>query len=486
MFTNYEKIFNPGKIAIIGVSANDGGQGFGSGILLSIQTMGFAGDIFPVNPKGGSFSGLTIYKKIEDIPGTIDFAIISVPAHTVPGILEACRQKGAAGAEILSSGFEELGTKQGFELEEEIRKIAAKGIRVIGPNCFGIYCPKSGLTFLANPDLPRETGPVAFLSQSGGMASDFMSTGKWMGFRFSKAVSFGNGADLRETELLRYLGDDPETGVISMYVEGIKDGNDFFETIKNVARKKPIIICKGGLSRAGRKAVVSHTASMGGSRVIWESILQQVHAVQVRDMQEMAQACLAFSFLPQKRFASISVVGGGGALGVVACDAAEANSIEVPSFSPELRALIEAPLPKPGSSGGNPVDVGNPYISPQVLKEVLLHAAKDDRIDLQVLITLLHHFKVMARSLPGKSVAGVMPYRELADAVGDVVTTTGKPVIVVLQNAQRGTDDLDVVELTAKARQAFIERRIPVFDEIGDALRALKHVNTYYQRGNNE
>lgn len=480
MFKDYEKIFHPRRIAIIGISANAGGQGFGSGILLSIQAMGFAGDIFPVNPKGGSFAGLNFYKRIEDIPGDIDFAIISVPAHTVPGILEACRQKGAAGAEILSSGFEELGTKQGFELEAEIRKIAARGIRVIGPNCFGIYCPKSGLTFLANPDLPRETGSVAFLSQSGGMASDFMSTGKWMGFRFSKAISFGNGADLRETELLRYLGDDPDTGVIAMYTEGIKDGDDFFTILKNVARKKPVIICKGGLSRAGRKAVISHTASMGGSRIIWESILRQAQAVQVRDMQEMAHACLAFSLLPPHRFTSISVIGGGGALGVIACDAAEANGIEVPSFSPELKAQIEAPLPHPGSSGGNPVDIGNPFISPKVLKEVLLHAAEDDRIELQILITLLHHFKFLTRIHKGKSIADVVPYRGLADVVGEVATKTGKPVIVVMQNALRGPDDLDVMELIAKSRQVFIEHGIPVYDEIGDALRAVRHVNSYY------
>ena len=362
---DYEKMFHPKRIAILGVSPEGASVGLGNGLLLALQAMGYEGEIFPVNPRGGTFAGLNIFRKVEDIPGEIDFAIIAVAARMVPESLEACRKKGAAGAEIISSGFSELGTPEGISLEQEIREIASRGIRVIGPNCFGIYCPKSGLTFMPSPDLPRETGPVAFLSQSGGMASDFTSIGKWMGLRFSKVVSFGNGADLREVDFLQYLHDDPETRVISMYVEGIKNGESFFQTIKSVARKKPVIVYKGGLSEAGQRAVVSHTASMGGSRVIWPAILRQVHAIQVQDMQEMAQASLAFSLLPERVFQGVSVIGGGGALGVAACDAAESFGIGIPSFSSELKARIETFLPKPGSSAANPVDVANPYVPPQ-------------------------------------------------------------------------------------------------------------------------
>ncbi len=293
----YEKMFHPGRMAIFGVSLEGGSVGLGNGFLLALQAMGYKGEIFPVNPKGGSFSGLNILKSIEDIQGDIDFAIIALAARMVPDALEACRKKGAAGEEILSSGFSELGTPEGISLEREISRIAARGIRVIGPNCFGIYCPKSGLTFMPSPDLSRESGPVAFLSQSGGMASDFANTGKWMGIRFSKVVSFGNGADLREIELLRYLGEDPETRVISMYVEGIKDGDLFFRTMKSVAGKNPVIVYK---------------------------------------------------------------------------------------------ERIETYLPKPGCSGANPVDIANPYVPPQQLKEVLRHAATDERIDLQVMISLLY------------------------------------------------------------------------------------------------
>nr|HOO47703.1 CoA-binding protein [Deltaproteobacteria bacterium] len=307
----FERIFHPKNIAIIGVSSK--GSMFGSGIFNSLSAIGFEGGIYPVNPKGGEFNGRRLYENIGEIPAEIDFAIIAVPAERVPAALEECRTAGVAGVEILSAGFSETDTQRGRELEEEIRRIAARGIRVVGPNCFGIYCPASGLTLLPGPDLSRQSGHVAFLSQSGGMSIDFAHIGKWMGVRFSKVISFGNGADLRETELLEYLGDDPETKVIGMYIEGVKDGRGFFEVLKSVAAKKPVIINKGGLSQAGSRAVASHTASMGGSKVIWESLLRQAGAVQVDDLWEMAHTCLVFSHLPERVCRGITIAGGGGA-----------------------------------------------------------------------------------------------------------------------------------------------------------------------------
>ena len=467
-------------MAIVGVSA-DSSVGFGNGILVACRAMGFAGEILPVNPRGGSFAGQELYRSVDDIPGQIDFAVIAVPAAAVPAALEACRRKGAAGAEVITSGFAELGTPEGIALERRIKEIAATGIRVVGPNCFGIYCPRSGLTLLPGPDLSRESGPVAFLSQSGGMSIDFAHAGKWMGVRFSKVVSFGNGADLRETELLRYLGDDPETGVVALYVEGVEDGDAFFAAARKVATHKPVVVYKGGLSEAGQRAVVGHTASMGGSRAIWSSVLRQVNAVQVQGLSEMAQACLAFSLLPARTYRGISVIGGGGALGVAGGDAAEMNSISIPLLAPELQARIDAFLPKPGSSPGNPIDVANPFFPPQGLRDVLRLAAEDERVELQVVTSLLYHYKSQASAL-GRAVADVAPFRELAEAAGDVAEETGKPVAFVLPSLKRGLDDLDVLEVLARAQAAFLDRGIPVFDDIADTLRAVGHLNTYYGR----
>ncbi len=476
---DYERIFHPRTIAIVGVSAEEGGTGFGAGMLKSIMAMGFEGKMFPVNPKGGSIAGLEIYKRIEDIPEIIDFAIIAVAARYVPSALAACLVKGAAGAEILSSGFSELGTEEGRELERQIQEIAAGGIRVVGPNCFGIYCPASGITLLPGPDLSRESGPVAFIAQSGGMSIDLAHTGKWLGIRFSKMVSFGNGADLREAELLHYFAGDPETRVISMYIEGIKDGENFFSELKATASQKPVIVLKGGLSKAGARSVASHTASMGGSRVIWQSILKQAGAVQVNDTEELAQVSMAFSILPPRSYRGISIVGGGGAIGVTASDIAETYGIDVPLFPPDLRERIGSILPRPGSSANNPIDVANPFVSAQILREAMLGAAKDDRVELQIIVSLLFHYKQIARMFD-KPVKYVAPYKELVQCMRDVVDETGKPVVAVLPNVKRELDSMDVTELIALTRQEYIAHGIPVFDELHDAIRAISHINHYY------
>lgn len=477
--TDYERIFYPKVIAILGVSTEDPFS-FGAGMFRSTLAMGFEGKIYPVNPRGGEIEGHQVFQKVEDIPEKVDFAIIAVAARHVPAALEACRKIGVAGVEILSSGFSELATEEGKELERQIRQIAAQGIRVMGPNCFGIYCPKSGLTMLPGPDLSRQSGPVAFIAQSGGMSIDFAHVGKWMGIRFSKMVSFGNGADLRETELLNFLAADPETRVISMYIEGVKDGEFFLREIKQAASEKPVIVFKGGLSRAGARTVASHTASMGGSRAIWQAVLKQAGAIQVYDPQEMAQASLAFSLLPRKPFRGISMVGGGGAIGVAACDLAERYGIDIPPLAADLQQRIENFLPKPGSSAVNPIDVANPFVAPEALKEVLLAAAQDERIELQMMVSLLFHYESVALAM-GKPVADVAPFRKLAACVRDAVHQTGKPVVVVLPNAKRGVESMDVTGMIALARQEFVRYGIPVFDELHDAVRAISHVNTYYE-----
>ncbi|MDD5711352.1 MAG: CoA-binding protein [Smithellaceae bacterium] len=479
MAADFDRIFNPKRIAFVGVSA--GGYGFANEMLSSHLKMGFAGAIYPVNPKGGEIFGLTIYRSVEEIPESIDFAIIAVAARFVPETLEACRLKGAAGAEIVSAGFREAATNEGADLEQRVKAICAKGIRVVGPNCFGIYCPESGLTFVPGPDLSRTPGGVAFVSQSGGMSIDFALLGRSLGLRYSKIISLGNGVDLRETELLKYLGDDEKTKVIAMYVEGVEDGTLFFETLKKVTAAKPVVIYKGGLSDAGQRAVQSHTASLGGSRAIWEGTLRQAGAVQVSNLYEAVQTCLAFSLLPIRPYRSMAVIGGGGALGVAACDAAERFDLAIPRLKDEVRDKIDLLLPKPGSSADNPIDVANPYVAPQTIAEILREAAGDERIDIQVLVQLLYHYKSLAINMGLASLKDITPTAILAEGVEDVVAKTGKPVVMVLPNHRQEPGELDVEEMLRSAKKAFLERGIPVFDDLDEALRAIHHVARYCQ-----
>ena len=308
--TDYDKIFHPKRLAIVGVSSEDGGKGFGTGVLMSIKSMGFEGDILPVNPKGGTFAGLEIHKSVEDIPGEIDFAIIAVAARAVPDILESCRKKGAAGAEILSSGFNELGTTEGVALEQRIKDISRTGIRVIGPNCFGIYCPKSGLTFLPNPDLPRETGPVAFLSQSGGMAATLRTRENGWASASAKPSASATALICAKPNccgtwaMIRKQASSPCTW------KGSRE-----ETISSMPSgplpvKNRLWFTKEGFPRPGSGPWSVTRPPWAAGRVIWPSVLKQAWRCPGSGYAGNGRRhAWAFSLLPKRSFHGISVIG---------------------------------------------------------------------------------------------------------------------------------------------------------------------------------
>ena len=479
-FKDLDRLFNPSSIAIVGVSAE--GAGFGRGILLSHIAIGYEGKLYPVNRSGGAVAGIPIYPSVEDIPGDIDFAIIAVPAHTVPGVIEACRKKGAAGVEVLSAGFGESGTPEGAALEEELKACARKGIRVVGPNCFGIYCPRSGQTLLPGPDLSREPGGVAFLSQSGGHSIDVGHIGKWRGVRFSKVVSFGNGCDLRETEMLRYLLQDRDTKIICMYIEGVADGREFFSALKETCRKKPVVVVKGGLSESGSRAAASHTASLSGQRGIWEAVLRQCNATQAESIEEMMDAALSFSLLPERAYRGCTIMGGGGALGIAAADAAESFGLTIPRLRQDLQASIMEVLPKPGSSAANPIDIANPHVPPEIIKEVLIRASEDENVDIHIVISLLYHLKSLKIMLGAKTIREISPHRELAEACREAMERGKKPVMLILPNHKQEEDSIEIEEIIRETRRLFVEAGMPVYDDVKNALRAIASVSKYYRR----
>jgi acyl-CoA synthetase (NDP forming) len=473
-------MLEPSSIAIVGVSAE--GMGFGKGILLALQHIGYGGELFPVNPKGGTVAGLPIYENVGSIPHDIDLGILAVPAKHVPAAVEECRRKGAAGVEILSSGFKETGTEDGIELEKQLRHLSKHGIRIIGPNCFGIYNPRSGLTLLPGPDLSREPGPVAFISQSGGLTVDFAHVGKWRGIRFSTMVSFGNGVDLRETELLDYFLNDPETGVIAMYIEGLEDGRQFFKTLKAVTAKKPVIICKGGMSESGMRAAMSHTASIAGKSEVWKSVIRQCNAVLATDLNDICNCALAFSTLPRLPYRGLSLIGGGGAIGVAAADMAADHGMNLPELAPELQSEILPLLPQPGSSAKNPVDVANPFVAPQNLEKVLIATGKSNDVDIQIVVQLLYHYKSISLNFKDKTVMDITPLNDFAEAFASAVAATGKPLVVVLPEYKQEIEALDIAEMIRTARKLYTDKGIPVFTEINDAIRSISTVSLYQQR----
>ena len=304
-----DRIFNPRGFALFGGIGSPGS--FGQFILLSHIKYGYPGRLYPISPKGGEVAGLKVYKRLSDVEGPVDLASISVPATAVPGVLRDCLTQGVAGAQIHSSGFGETGRVEDAALETEIVGIAAQGIRVIGPNCFGIHTPRGGLTLLPGFDFSREPGPIAMISQSGGVATDLGHEAPSLGLGLSKVISFGNGCDLDGATLLEYLAEDSDTFYIAAYIEGVRDGRQFLQVLRQTTRRKPVIVWKAGLTRLGRRAARSHTGSMAGGAETWDGVLRQAGAAPVQGLDEILDALVALTYL-KNIGPRIAFMGGGG------------------------------------------------------------------------------------------------------------------------------------------------------------------------------
>lgn len=354
-----DRLFHPSSLAVIGASRDDDrGGGY---LLHGLVRNQFTGTLYPVNPRESELLGLKCYPSVRDIPGEVDVAVIAVPARIVPRIMAECGQKGVKFAIVHSAGFSEVDAA-GKELENEILQVAQQyGTRVIGPNCMGVCHPSIGLnTVIPKIVLGHESGPVAFIGQSGWASENFIQRGLDCGLRFSKVISIGNQSDLTIEDFLRYLAHDTETGVIAAYIEGIKHGREFFQLLKQVSVTKPVIVWKGGKSQLGARAVASHTASLAGNSAVFDSALRQSGVTSAQNLDELLDMVAGFvcPVLPRGNKVGVLVEAGGGA--VASLDIAAKLGLELPTLSPAaqqaLAAAIQDRLPA-SSSRSNPVDL---------------------------------------------------------------------------------------------------------------------------------
>jgi len=352
-----DHIFHPETIAIAGVSDDTAGFNAGKNFLNILLDAGYRGKIYPLNPKGGRVSGLKIYTSLEDIPGSVDYIISAVPARYAPELMADCIAKKVKLVHFFSAGFSESGEEEGKQLELQIAAMARQGgVRITGPNGMGLYCPETGLTFTQS--LPAESGPFGLLSQSGGNSTYVIRESGSRGLYFSKAVSYGNAADLNETDFLEYFGDDPETEIIGAYIEGVRDGRRFASVLREVASKKPVIIFKSGITEAGGRTAASHTGAIAGAEKTWDSLLKQAGVVRVHSLDELVDTALIFRFMSPPEGKNIAVVGFGGGTGVQATDACSNSGLNTPLLPPEIRQkLKDIWSTEAGSSFRNPVDL---------------------------------------------------------------------------------------------------------------------------------
>ncbi len=473
----FAPMFYPKSHAVIGASANV--RKFGGRFLGALLSFGYGGRLYAVNPQESEVLGLETYRSVGDIPGPVDFASIAVPALAVPGVVEECLAKGIKAVQILSAGFSEVG-EEGRRLEREVARTAAKGIRIIGPNCFGVYCPAGGLTILPGERLPKQSGPVAFISQSGGYAVRVPIRASGWGVRFSKVISYGNACDVNECDLLEYLYQDPETKIITGYIEGVKDGPRFFKLLQEVSKTKPVILWKGGLTQGGARAAHSHTASLSGEEVIWEAVFRQTSAIRVNSLEELLDTTITFLHLAPQRGRKVCVVGGGGGIGVAAADVCERVGLSVPLFPAELQTKLASIVPAAGASVRNPVDVGGPFPTPAMLTAVLETVFSDGDVDTMIVDEL--QFARTTDLLRDGTARSGNDFGELAQVPVDIKTRFSRPVIMVLPVEATAPDALEFEGARRKLYNYYLGQGIPVYLTLERAAKALSNFFGYYQR----
>lgn len=463
-----DKIFNPRSIAVVGASQdpNKAGYHFFKGLV----DLKFDGDIYPINLDGSDVLGFKGYRNLRDVAGPVDYVIVAIPAPKVPKIIEDCTAKGVKVVHIFASGFSETGKEDRIRLEAQIVEIARKGnVRIIGPNCMGIYHPKIGLSnFGVFPS--KESGSVCFISQSGGNNGDFARMGLVRGLRFSKLVSYGNGCDLDSTDFMEYFTWDPETKVICAYIEGVKDGRRFVKALKEAARVKPVIILKGGLTESGTRAVSSHTGVLAGSDAMWKALFHQTGAMQVKSLREMIDLALAFSYMSCPKGRRVGIVGIGGGASVAAADFCERYGLVVPRFMEDTIAQLEKITPIAGTSVKNPVDspVGRRVSIPDY-EETLRLVASDPQIDF-----LIVHLTVDWRMRTPEDRENL---RDLTEVLIRNKESLGKPAAAVL----RSSYSLQSWEVFLEEQKRYLDGGIPVYLTLEDAANAVSKLIQYYE-----
>lgn len=471
-----DRIFNPRGIALFGGIGTPGA--FGYLIALSNIRYGYEGELYPISPKGGEIAGQRIYKSLDDVDGPVDLASISVPAKAVPAILQDCLKHGVAGAQIHSSGFAEMGTREGFALQEKIIRIGQQGLRIVGPNCFGIHCPRGGITLLPGSDFAKEPGTVAFISQSGGVATNFGHEARSARLGISKVVSFGNGCDVDAIELLDYLGDDPETEFIGAYLEGVKDGRAFFNTLRRVTKTKPVVIWKGGLTPLGGRAARGHTGSMAGEEKLWAGALSQAKGIPVQGLDEIIDALTAIKYLKQPG-RRIALIGGGGAIGVFSCDLAHRWNMDLPTFSTKTQTGLRKHFPTPGNSMANPLDTGSPVVPTEVISASAEAILTREPVDVLIMMLLLRPLEIEVHTFA--EMMGVPPpasggyLTEMLDILTEIKQETGKEIVVIFENRANQVDEVNVEKVSRELRTAYLARGIPVFANAERALRGIRY-----------
>lgn len=376
--TGMKRIFSPAGIAIIGASSDPSKLGYST--VKNIIDGGYKGKIYPINPKADEILGLKCYRSVQEIPDQVDVAVIVIPAKNVADAITALGEKGVAGAIVISSGFAEIGNN---DLQRElVTKAFESKVRILGPNIFGLYYTPADLcaTFCTPY---TEKGPTALSCQSGGVGMAIIGYSRSHKMGVSSIVGVGNKCDVDEDDLIEFFGQDPNTKVIAMHVEDIKDGVAFVRAAQKVSRQKPIVALKAGATALGERAAFSHTGALAGDDRIYSAAFAKAGIVRVSNLEELLDCARSLSKMPTPKGENILIVTGAGGLGVLLADACSRHQLQLMTLEKDLDEAFKKFIPPFGATG-NPVDItgGEP---PETYEATIRLALEDDRVDALIL-----------------------------------------------------------------------------------------------------
>ncbi len=373
-----KRIMEPSAVAVIGASAEDGK--IGNSVMRNLIDGGYEGDLYPVHPKADQILGHQCYPSVVDIPGNVDIAIFCIPAQFVAGVIAECGQKHVPGAILIPSGFAEIGE---HEMQDEIVRVAREAnVRLMGPNIYGFYYTHKNLcaTFCTPYN---EKGSVALSSQSGGVGMAIIGFSRSARMGVSAIVGLGNKSDIDEDDLLTYFEQDPNTSVIAMHVEDLKDGRAFASVAKRVSKTKPIVVLKAGRTNLGAKAASSHTGALAGDDRVYDAVLRQSGVIRAKSLNDMLEFARGLAVLPTPKGENVLILTGAGGSGVLLSDACVDNDLSLMTMPKDLDAAFREFIP-PFGAAGNPVDItgGEP---PTTYRATIDLALRDERVHSLVL-----------------------------------------------------------------------------------------------------
>ncbi|MCG2818205.1 MAG: CoA-binding protein [Actinomycetia bacterium] len=425
-----------------------------------MKHLGWGNRLRLVNPSGGTLHGLPLYKRVADIPGRVDLAVIIVPARAVPEVLTEVAARGIRHAIIESAGFAEVGEK-GLKLQDRSRRVAQKhGIRVIGPNCVGVVNTANRFTTVEILDEALAPGPTSIIAQSGVFGTIMLDMLYQYRLHISKAVTLGNRMDVNECDALAFLKSDTNTRVIMMYLEGAADGVRLRDTLAEVTRDKPVLVLKSGRTEAGRSATASHTGSLSGENKIYDAVFAQTGTVRASTLEELVEMARVFSTQTRPPGNRLGIVTSSGSLGVMATDTAISSGLSLPSLSRHTVGRVREGAPG-WMNVRNPLDVGPSGQYGEALAALL----EDPGVDMVLAITVVPFvvFKEIGRQgLPGTSYFGdIASIQELAPRKPLVVCAVGNNDFVSQMREASGPE-------------------VPVFISPEPAVRALAALYRYW------